>query len=345
MTATFSPPILIVGNPDPIHVGSHLYRAARTCDWPVTLCDTTAAYKAAWPLRQINWRLRGHRPARLAAFSRHVLDTCETFRPACMITTGLAPLNRDGLQAITQMGIPRLNYLTDDPWNPVHHAPWFLRTLPLYDHVFSPRKRNMDDLKRLGCRVSYLPFAYDPEQHAPPAPLTPDEQVRFDCDVVFAGGADRDRMPYLAALIREGFNVALYGGYWDKNPETRPYARGHADTAVLRKAITGARIALCMVRRANRDGHVMRTFEVPATGGCMLTEDTDEHRALFGADGENVVYFSTIPGMIEKTQWLLTHDGDRRGLADKAHRLIVNGKHTYQDRLHTMLACARIMLE
>ena len=43
--------------------------------------------------------------------------------------------------------------------------------------------------------------------------------------------------------------------------------RGQLPIAELPKGISGARIALCLVRRSNRDGHCMRTFEVPAAGG------------------------------------------------------------------------------
>jgi spore maturation protein CgeB len=171
-------------------------------------------------------------------------------------------------------------------------------------------------------------------------PTEADEQARFNCDVVFAGGADRDRIPYITALIRAGFHVSLYGGYWERYSETKAYTRGHADPQTLRKTIGGAKVALCLVRRANRDGHCMRTFEVPAIGACMLTEDTEEHREIFGADGKAIIYFRSISEMIERLRWLLDHDEERQRLAQAAHRLIVNGQHTYKDRLLAMLSLA-----
>jgi spore maturation protein CgeB len=82
----------------------------------------------------------------------------------------------------------------------------------------------------------------------------------------------------------------------------------------------------------------MRTFEVPAIGACMLIEDTEEHRAIFGEDGKAVIYFRDVNDMIEKLRWLLAHDDERQRLAQTAHHLITQGKHTYRDRLMTMLA-------
>ena len=84
----------------------------------------------------------------------------------------------------------------------------------------------------------------------------------------------------------------------------------------------------------------MRTFEIPAIGACMLTEDTEEHREIFGEDGKAVVYFKSVDQMLEKTKFLLNNESERRRLAREANHLIVSGKHTYKDRLVTMLEMA-----
>ena len=68
------------------------------------------------------------------------------------------------------------------------------------------------------------------------------------------------------------------------------------------------------MRRANRDGNCMRTFEVPAIGSCMLTEDTEDHRTLFGPEGESVLYFNTIPEMVTKAVWLAGNPSERARL-------------------------------
>lgn len=330
--------LLIVGNPEPIHVGAHLFSAAQAEGFAVELCDVRQAYQAPLPVAKFNWWLRRRRPSRLNAFSREVVHACERFRPRWLLTTGISPVSAPALQEIEKLGIERLNFLTDDPWSPSHRAEWFMKALSHYDHVFSPRRANLSDLQRLGCpQVSYLPFAYSPEIHFPEPPETEEERTRFSADVVFAGGADADRVPYLAALIDSGFDVALYGGYWDRYKETRAHARGHADSGTLRKAIGGAKVSLCLVRRANRDGHSMRSFEVPAIGACMLVEDSREHRDIFGADGEAVAYFNNTDEMITRTRELLSNEGKRRQMADKAHGLIVDGNNRYQDRLLTMV--------
>jgi hypothetical protein len=235
------------------------------------------------------------------------------------------------------MDITRLNYLTDDPWNPAFRARWFLEALPMYDMVFSARRANMAALERLGCpAVRYMPFGFDPKLCYPQL-ADAGESNRLKADVLFVGGADSDRAPFIAALADAGFALALYGGGWERFPKTAPYRRAYADPQTLRQATATAKIALCLVRRANRDGHVMRSFEIPAIGACMLVEDTEEHREIFGPDGETVVYFRSIPEMIDKSRWLLDRPAERQRLAAAAHSRILAGCHTYQDRLAAML--------
>lgn len=330
--------LLLVGNPGVIHIGAHFSEAAKSMGLQVLFCDSTEAFAASPWLVKFNWWLRGRRPSRIGEFSRKVVRLCRDFQPSWMVATGIAPVEPWALEELGRQGVLRFNYLTDDPWNPAHNAPWFLKALPLYDHVFSLRRSNLEYLRSAGCpRVSYLPFAYAPALHYRETPSTAEERSRFSFEVVFAGGADRDRVPYIGALIKAGFKVGLYGGYWERYPETRLRGRGHADPRTLRLAIGGAKVALCLVRRANRDGNSMRTFEVPAIGACMLTEDTEEHREIFGNEGENVVYFRGVEEMVEKAKELLASEGKRKRLAAAAHGLIVRGSNTYGDRLVTML--------
>ncbi len=320
--------VLIVGNPETIHVGAHFRAAAETLGAAVELCDIRRAFDAPWALRQFNWRLRSHRPPRLDAFGADLLKTAKKFQPALVLVTGIAPVTRDTIEALHAQHARVVNFLTDDPWNPAHHAPWFLRTLAAYDAIYSPRRANLTDLKNAGCRgVEYLPFAYNPHIHFR------DETNAIGSDVLFAGGADADRVPYMQALVGAGLDLRLYGGYWERHAYTRPFAHGHADMATLRHAVNGARVCLGLVRRANRDGHVMRTFELPAMGGCLLLEDTSDHREIFGADGDAAIYFQTKEEMVTRARWLIAQGAERARLAQAAHARITQGTHTYADRL------------
>jgi spore maturation protein CgeB len=332
--------ILIVGGVGGSNVGESLLRAAKRRGHDSELLDSASAYSAARIARSFYWYFRGRRPARLDSFGESLIERCDAFRPDVVITTGLAPVLDTVLSALRERKLRLLNFLTDDPWNRAHRAGWFLQALPQYDIVFSPRRANISDLKAAGCmHVHFLPFGHDPDLFFRPNDI--DRDALMASEVVFAGGADEDRVPYMRALYDSGLKLALYGDYWRRHRATRSFARGQADLPTLRRAIASAKVGLCLVRRANRDGNCMRTFEVPAIGTCMLTEDTAEHREIFGEEGEAVLYFHNIETMIAKAKLLCGDSTLRNRLAERAQRTVVHGGHDYADRLEYMLSQSR----
>jgi spore maturation protein CgeB len=330
--------LLIVGRDNGTNLAFAFKKIANKLGVTPTLIDCQDAYNAPFFIRKINWYFNGKYPTKMRQFNKGIVDSCLQHNFKYLLATGIVPISQEALKSMGRLGVIRINFLTDDPWNAAHHSPRFFKALPEYDVIFSPRRAMVDDLRKLGCRrVEYLPFGYDPDlfYSEPLDSLTLNSTVP---DIMFAGGADRDRIPYISALIKAGFNVDLYGSYWERYPETKHSTKGQADAITVRRAIQSAKIALCLVRRANRDGHCMRTFEVPAVGTCMLTEDTSEHREIFGQEGEAVVYFRNLTEMVQKTRWLLDNEEQRQILARNAHLLITQGQHTYQDRLNTMLS-------
>jgi spore maturation protein CgeB len=268
-------------------------------------------------------------------FAARVLETCAAAHSSFVLTTGCAPLDGSHIEAIRSLGARIVNYSTDDPWNPALQAPWFLSTLPSYDAVFTPRRANMEDFRRCGVRtVRYLPFAYDREVHQPwPEPAS----AGAPSDVLFVGGCDYDRLPLITALIKAELNLALFGAYWDRQVVTRPHWRGLVDQDTIRAASAAARICLCLVRRANRDGHVMRSFEAAAIGGCILAEDTADHRELFGHDDHAVRYFKTVDDLVQQARALVADAAARLRLSTRLRERMIGGDHTYASRLATML--------
>jgi hypothetical protein len=327
--------LLIIGNRGGTNVGACFERAARSAGIEVRLVEASSAITAPAWLRRFNWYFRGHRPTRLGTFATGVLRTAAEFKPQVILATGIAPLNRETLARLNSRGIQVLNFLTDDPWNPAHRAPWFLRALPQYSAVFSPRHLNLPDLLQAGCRHAvYLPFGYDPELHFPD-PFEGHNQL--DDALLFIGAADPGRINYCRGLVSMGLRLDLYGDFWNDCTDLRRFWHGYADLVTLRRVSNGFRISLCLVRRANRDGHTMRTFESAAMRGCLLVEDTSDHREIFGPDGEAVIYFSSVRELQTVSKYLLAHEAERRRLANAAHERITRGAHTYADRLQRIL--------
>jgi spore maturation protein CgeB len=141
----------------------------------------------------------------------------------------------------------------------------------------------------------------------------------------------------VAALVKAKIAVELYGGYWHKQREVGHYAGGFVDMAGYRAVVAGTAVSLCLVREANRDGHVMRSYELPAMRGCILAQDTLDHRELYGADGDTVRFFASAKDIADVARQLLATPEERQRLAIAAHARVVNADNTYFTRLYRML--------
>ena len=168
--------LVLVGQFADEHLGFHLSVAARDLGLDLYPLDASKAMKGPdFSGKRIGGCVDDYN--RLVSFSSEVERCCREVKPDFVLTTGLAPVEAAALRQIHAMGAITGNYLTDDPWNAAHRAAWFLEALPCYDHVFSPRRATLDDLRRAGCpSVHYLPFAYAPDIHHPEEP-TPEERA------------------------------------------------------------------------------------------------------------------------------------------------------------------------
>jgi hypothetical protein len=330
--------VVLVGNPEQHHVGAHFLAAARQLGLEATLLDVQEAHSRSLWLNRFFHRVLNRRPVHLNRFSKRLVQLCRKSKPELLLVTGIAAPNSKALREIGEMRIHRANFLTDDPWNPGNGASFFWPAITQYDVIWSPRRANLADLRKHGCRrAEYLPFGYNPTLHFPEMPQSPEERKRFDCDVVFVGGADADRLPVARALLRTGLELHLYGGYWDRDAELHPHWRGFVHGRDLRLAVGLAKVNICLGRRANRDGHAMRSLELPAMAACLVAEDTEEHRDIFGNEGETALYFKTTGEMAEKAKWLRAHPAERERLKRAAHQHVTAGYNTYADRLPHIL--------
>jgi spore maturation protein CgeB len=294
-------------------------------------------------IHKVGYRLLSRRPLTFWSFNRALLAEARRFRPDLMIVVKGAYIMPTTLRQIKEnTGAVLVNYATDDPFNRAVATPDLRRAIPAYDVYACTKSAIMDDVRRAGGRtVIHTMVGYKPAVHFPEPPATADEVRRFQSDVVLIGGADRDRFRDLEPLLAaRDISLALYGGYWNRDPRFRSHARGFVTGREYRLALGGARIALCLVRRANRDQHSMRSFEIPSCGAFMLAERTEEHLAVFRED-EDAAFFSSPRELLEKVRYYLAHDEERRRIARAGHARVAAGGHTYLDRLHELIRAAR----
>ena len=114
------------------------------------------------------------------------------------------------------------------------------------------------------------------------------------------GEAATDRLAAAVAAMAQPRDVILLKG--DLGTGKTRFARGFADLATQRRETARAKCVLGLVREANRDGHSMRTHEVPAMRGLLLAQRTPQHpkRAELMARAEAIQARWPLPA----TKWL-----------------------------------------
>lgn len=194
----------------------------------------------------------------------------------------------------------------------------YLEGIPLYDYHFTTKSFIIDDLKQLGARnVFFVQKAYSEVFHYP-RQLEQSDIERLGGDVGFIGAWEKERCESVCYLADNGIKVRIWGdGKWNdyKNysPNLTIEGRGLWSDDYS-KSLQAFKISLCFLRKINNDQQTARTMEIPACGGFMLAERTDEHRALFEEDKE-AVYFSTNEELLEKCRYYLSHNAEREAIA------------------------------
>jgi N-acetyl-gamma-glutamylphosphate reductase len=106
----------------------------------------------------------------------------------------------------------------------------------------------------------------------------------------------------------------------------------------MRSVLARAKMSFCLVRRANRDQHVMRTYEEPAMGSCVAMEDTTHHRELFDAATADACFFATPDELAARAVRLCADADLREQIRESMGRAVTSGGHRYTDRLRRMLS-------
>jgi spore maturation protein CgeB len=309
-------------------------------DYQYAFVDEALFQRSRAALWRIARKLRQEPPLDLKAFNRFLFKRARAFRPhMLLICKGAYVFPETLLRIKNDTGAFLVNFATDDPFNGRVNSADLVASIPIYDVYACTKRAIMSDVRLAGCgKVIYLPFAYKPTVHFPEPAQTSQERQRFASDVVFVGGGDSDRAPLISALLNAipDLNLALYGGKWNRSMHLRRHWRGIAFGREFRMALSCSKIALNLVRRANRDGHVMRTFEIPACRAFMLANRTDEHLDLL-TEGEEAVYFDSDSDLIEQVSHYLDRDMARQAIADRGYKKITAGAHTYKHRLMSLI--------
>jgi hypothetical protein len=228
-------------------------------------------------------------------------------------------INRATLEYIRRKN-PNVKIVSFSPDNMVlrhNQSQNYLECIPLYDFIFTNKSYILEDMKKLGAKnIHFVNNSYETAFHYPRS-LNNDDLHRLGGDVGFIGAWEKERCDSILYLAKNGIKVKVFGdGKWENyrsvpnlTIESAIYSEDYS------KALRAFKLSLCFLRKMNFDQQTTRTMEIPACGGFMLAERTDEHSALF-EEGEEAAFFSSNEELLEKCRYYLSHEDERKRIAE-----------------------------
>jgi len=214
-------------------------------------------------------------------------------------------------------------------------------TMKAVDHYFIWSHRLAERIRAFsGASATYLGFASDPA-FMQPTQIGPEDARRFGADASFIGNWDRKREEWLLEIANmRGISLAIWGGTsWRdqaRTPRVRACWRGLAVGEDFAKAVRCSRLSINILRPQNESAENMRTYEIPACGGGLLAEWSDQQARIF-LPGKEAAYGRTAAELALELRNQLRAppqalDAMRAAALERAQR------HTYRHRVDTMLA-------
>lgn len=267
-----------------------------------------------------------------------LIEACNKFNPEVVFVIKGKTILKDTLLAIrNRTGCILTCYNADDLFNLYSTSRNMLNSLPVYDIVFTWSHALFESLYKAGARkVEFLPFGYDKVLHN--YKDSSDDINHLGHDIVFVGDWDKKREDMLSVLA--DLDLGIWGPRWNRASRKSPSYKciigtQEVNAEMAAKIYRASNICLNLLRPQNHKAHNMRSFEIPALGGFMLTDRTDAHLRIF-EEGNEIACFEGIGELRDQVLKYLRADTVRKEMIIRATEK-VRKNHSYTERAKTII--------
>lgn len=243
------------------------------------------------------------------------------------------------LQKAHRLGIYTVHY-TPDPALTFHKSRWFRQGVPLYDLMITTKPYEVELYQQLQVkRLLLKPPMFIPSIHRPQL-VTPEAWQRYACDAVFIGTYAVGRERYLLPLLEHGFDVAIWGSYWERCKERRLRACVRAPALAgldYSLGIQCATIGMGLLSPLVPDTSTTRSVEIPAIGTFLLAERTQEHLQMF-VEGVEAEFFDNQEELLAKATHYINYPEEREAIAQAGQARCFHSGYGVDHQLRDMMA-------
>ncbi len=210
--------------------------------------------------------------------------------------------------------------------------------LAQYDAVFTTKSYHLESAKiiKQAKKLILTSHGYDPDVHRV-LQLSSRVMEQYGCDVSFAGSWSSKKEGYLAALIAElpEKKIRIWGVGWTRaSVRVRNRWMGREAFGDELALVYGASsINLGLLSESGQDTKcgdqtTTRTWQIPAAGGFLLHEDTEEVRQCFDP-GKEIGLFRTKSDLVKAVSFYLEDEQRRHSIAAAGNRRCITSEYSY----------------
>jgi len=290
--------------------------------------------------------------------------TIDELRPhLCFFVLFTDEIEKETLRTITRSERTRtLNWFCDDHWRfdifSRHVAPCF-HWVATTDALSAERYRRLGHPGVIKTQWACNHFRYQPVSGLPTH------------DVSFVGQAHSSRRKSIDYVSARGVHVDCWGRGWSNGrvshgrmleifsrskvnlnftessisfgwkPVAKIVLKRRADNTILLNSLREIRDTVSTMLRRQRPQIKGRNFEIPGTGGFLLTGNAEQLEEYY-ASGKEIEVFRDLDELVDKARFYLTHEEERERIRRAGYERTLR-EHTYEHRINEILRIVGLM--
>lgn len=285
--------------------------------------------KMGWDFVHYDFMERGKQIGR-EAMSRELLAVCADVKPAFLFAVLFdfhTDPDKEVFRKISEMGTITFHWFCDDHWR---FDKFSSVIAPYFDLAATTAESALPKYEQLGIRdrIIKTQWACNHELYIPYA-------CEKDIPVSFIGQPHGSRVDTLKALAEKGIATEVYGFGWKDRPRL-PFHQ-------MVRMFSRSKINLNLSNASQQAQSQIkgRNFEIPGTRSFLLSDPADNIEAYY-TPGKEIVLFSSVEELAEKTKYYLQHEDERNKIAEAAYTRTL-AEHTWHHRFEEIFRKAGLI--
>ena len=283
-------------------------------------------------IRNRSYISRAKRKVFLSYYNRKIQSTfyldIQDFQPDIIIISKGLNLNHKFIQNLQKQGFPIHNWNPDDFFNSKNSNENLIQSMPYYNSIISSRNHLFDKYKEAGVqKLIYCDWYYEPSLHYP-------RKTSIEREISFVGSWSLSRERFIKKI---DIPVDVWGGGWEKaKANVMPNHNIHRrvlSQIEMSEVFCSSRFNLNLLTHENDDRSNLRMFEVPASGGLLLTERNSFSENLFKM-GKGCLLFDTVEDV---NKIIMNSDQNFEEICETGYFTMTHGKHAFSDRVEHVM--------